>query len=146
MVGFTFIRDIAIHLKNCMKDRNKENIFKLYNWQFLNIIRLWFVVIGSYPDKDDLGRLAHPLIETTLGIFKFYPQAKYAPFRLHLIDFLNEFMHKTNIYIPVVSLALSLLQEISFSKKRDKKLARTFDFEINVKVQKEFLKSETFYV
>lgn len=128
-----------------MKERTKENIFKIYNWQFLNSIRLWFGAIGAYPDKDDLGRLAHPLIEITLGILKFYPQVRYAPFRLHLIEYLNDFSRKSNLFIPVSSLLLEMLGELNFKKKRDKSYTKQFDFTINIKVQKQILNTEYFY-
>jgi len=128
-----------------MKERTKENIHKIYNWQFLNAIRLWFAAIGAYPDKDDLGRLAHPLIEVTLGILKFYPNIKYSPFRLHLIDALNDFGRKSGLYVPVTSFLFEMLGEFSFKKKRDKTSTRQFDFTINVRAGKQILKSQIFY-
>ena len=139
------MREIAIHLKNCMKERTKENIFKLYNWQFLNCIRLWFAAVGAYSAPEDLGKLAHPLIEITHGILKFYPNVRYAPLRIHLIEYLNEFSYKSGIYIPVVEYLFEMLKEINFEKKRDKSLTKKFDFAINVKTQKEYLKAEEFY-
>ena len=145
IVGFTYIRSIALHLKNCMKERTKENIFKIYNWQFLNSIRLWLSAIGAYPDKNDLGRLAHPLIEITLGILRFYPNVKYAPFRLHLIEYMNDFSRKSGVYIPVTAYLLEMLGEFNFKKKRDKSSTKQFDFTINIKAQKQVLKSHMFY-
>lgn len=43
-------------------------------------------------------------------------------------------------------MALSLLSDVNFNKKRDKSFNRTFDFTISVKAQKEFLKAESYYV
>jgi len=145
MIGFSYIRSIALHLKNCMKERTRENIFKIYNWQFLNAIRLWFSAIGAYPDKDDLGRLAHPLIEVTIGILKFYPNVKYAPFRLHLISCLSDFSRKSGLYIPITPFLFEMLGEFSFKKKRDKSSTKQFDFTINVRAGKQILKSHIFY-
>ncbi len=136
---------VFVHLKS-----KSKVIFKYlkihYNWQFLNCIRLWFAVVGAYPSKDDLGKLTHPLIEITNGILKFYPNVRYAPFRLHLIDYLNEFSYKSSFYITVVSYLLEIIQELNLVKKRNKSFTKKFDFVLNVKVQKEFLKAEQFYI
>lgn len=140
------MREIAVHLKNCMKERTKENVHKIYNWQFLNCIRLWFAVIGAYPGMDDLGKLAHPLIEISFGILKFYPHPRYAPLRLHLIGYLDEFSYKSNIYIPTMHHLFELMKEANVNKKRDRTFTKAYDFPINVKVQKMYLKANLFYV
>ncbi len=145
VVGFTYLREIAVHLKNCMKERTKENVHKIYNWQFLNCIRLWFQVIGAFSEQDDLGKLIHPLIEITIGILKFFPNPKYAPLRLHIIDYLMDFTYKSGIYIPVVGYIFELMKEANVNKKRDKSASKSYDFVINVKTQKMFLKSQLFY-
>jgi len=31
-VAFNFIREIGVYLKNLMKNKNEDNIHKLYNW------------------------------------------------------------------------------------------------------------------
>jgi nucleolar complex protein 2 len=139
------MREIAIHLKNCMKERTKENVHKIYNWQLLNCIRIWFAVIGAYPAMDDLGKLSHPLIEISYGILKFYPNPRYAPLRLHLLNYLDEFSYKSNIYIPTIHYYFELLREANVNKKRDKTFTKAYDFTINVKVQKMYLKANLYY-
>jgi nucleolar complex protein 2 len=139
------MREIAVHLKNCMKERTKDNVHKIYNWQFLNCIRLWFAVIGAYPGMDDLGKLAHPLIEISFGILKFYPHPRYAPLRIHMLSYLDEFSFKSSIYIPTMHYYFEIMKEANVNKKRDRTFTKAYDFPINVKVQKMYLKANLYY-
>lgn len=59
---------------------------------------------------------------------------------------LNELSRSTGLYIPIVKDAMfTLLNSKEFSKKKSNKKPKAFDFEINIKVQKEYSQTNAFW-
>lgn len=95
---------------------------------------------------DQLGELSLPIINICEGMLSLYPISKYFPLFLHILNDLNEFSRSIGLYIPIVKDAMfTLLNSKEFSKKKSNKKPKAFDFEINIKVQKEYSQTNAFW-
>lgn len=107
---FLYIRQLAIHLRNAITVNKKENVQTVYNWQFVNSLRLWGNLLTVAYDKQQLQPLVYPFVQVCLGTIKLVPTAQYYPLRFHLTQVLIEFSRDTGVFIPV----LPFLVEVSF--------------------------------
>lgn len=95
---------------------------------------------------NELGELGLPLIQICEGILTLYPIPKYFPLFIQILGHLNEFSRFTEQYIPIIKIALfTLLDSKEFLKKKNNKKPKAFDFEINIKVQKEYSQTNLFW-
>ncbi|KAJ3511634.1 hypothetical protein NM208_g15408 [Fusarium decemcellulare] len=91
--AFTFIRQLAIHLRNSIV-HNKNDAFRIvYNWQYTHSLDFWSCVLAEHcsPMKEaeagkesQLKLLIYPLVQVTLGAMRLIPTAIYFPLRFHL--------------------------------------------------------------
>ena len=58
--AFVYVRQLAIHLRNALAATNKKDAFKaIYNWQFINSLRVWTKVVAAYPEESGLRPLVY---------------------------------------------------------------------------------------
>ncbi|KAJ1555207.1 Nucleolar Complex 2 protein, partial [Nowakowskiella sp. JEL0078] len=139
--AFSYIRQLTIHLRNALASDTKDAFKDVYNWQYLNCLRIWGNVLSIQCKTDDTLRpLLYPLIQVIIGALRLKPSTKYIPFRLQLLFLLNKIAKSTNTFIPIVSHILDILEcnEIrSISKK--KSTLPPFNVPINIKVSSQYL-------
>lgn len=116
---FLYIRQLAIHLRNAVILKKKDSFQSVYNWQFVNSIRLWVDLLGTSvaSDKPQLQPLVYPLVAITTGVIKLIPTAQYFPLRFHCIQALVTLVKETNIFIPLLPFILEVLNSNTFNKK-----------------------------
>lgn len=105
---FLYIRQLAIHLRNAIMVHKKENIQTVYNWQFINSLKLWGNVLTITHDKPQLQPLVYPFVQVCLGTVKLVPTAPYYPLRFHIVQILIDFSRDTGIFIPVLPFLLEV--------------------------------------
>lgn len=111
---FLYIRQLAIHLRTAITVKKKENIQAVYNWQFVNSLKLWGNLLGVVSNKPQLQPLVYPFVQVCLGTIKLIPTAQYFPLRFHIVQILMDLSRDTGIYVPI----LPFLIEVSFSFKQ----------------------------
>ena len=94
-IAFTFIRQIGVHLKMGFREKSQENIFMIYNWQYLNQIKLW----SKCLEIEELAQLSYPLVQVVTGILSLYWTDQWFPFYIHLLQILNRFQNQQHIVI-----------------------------------------------
>lgn len=99
---FLYIRQLAIHLRTAITMKKKENIQAVYNWQFVNSLRLWGNLLGVAGNKPQLQPLVYPFVQVCLGTVKLIPTAQYFPLRFHIVQILMDLSRDTGIFIPVL--------------------------------------------
>lgn len=117
---FLYIRQLAIHLRNALTLKKKDSFQAVYNWQFVNSLRLWVELLSATSNKTQLQPLIYPLVSIITGTIKLIPTAQFFPLRFHLIQTLIQLSKETNTFIPVMPFILEVLLSNTFNKKHSK--------------------------
>lgn len=110
--AFTYLRQLAIHLRTALTTRSKESLINVLSWQFINCLRLCTTVITSHgtdPSRP-LFQLVYPLVSILQGLLRLQPSSKYYPLRTHIVGMLNEISWSTNVYIPIMPILVDILR------------------------------------
>ncbi|KAH8324412.1 hypothetical protein KR074_006747 [Drosophila pseudoananassae] len=115
--AFLYIRQLAIHLRNAVILKKKDSFQAVYNWQFINSLRLWADLLGASANKPQLQPLVYPLVTIATGVIRLIPTAQYFPLRFHCLQTLISLAKETNTYIPVLPLIVEVLKSNTFNRK-----------------------------
>jgi nucleolar complex protein 2 len=151
--AFTFIRQLAIHLRNSIV-HNKNDAFRMvYNWQYTHSLDFWSCVLAEHcsPSKEaeagkenQLKLLIYPLVQVTLGALRLIPTAIYFPLRFHLIRSLLRISRATGTYIPLASPLLEVLNSAEMRKPPKPSTLKAFDFAVSYKAPKSYLRTRVY--
>lgn len=115
--AFLYIRQLAIHLRNAVILKKKDSFQAVYNWQFINSVRLWADLLGATANKPQLQPLIYPLVTITTGVIRLIPTAQYFPLRFHCLQALITLSKETHTYVPVLPLIVEVLRSNTFNRK-----------------------------
>ncbi|KAH8357329.1 hypothetical protein KR200_001363, partial [Drosophila serrata] len=115
--AFLYIRQLAIHLRNAVILKKKDSFQAVYNWQFINSVRLWADLLGASANKPQLQPLVYPLVTIASGVIRLIPTAQYFPLRFHCLQTLISLSKETNTYVPVLPLIVEVLKSNTFNRK-----------------------------
>ncbi|KAF4462250.1 nucleolar complex 2 [Fusarium albosuccineum] len=151
--AFTFIRQLAIHLRNSIV-HNKNDAFRIvYNWQYTHSLDFWSCVLAEHcsPMKEaeagkesQLKLLIYPLVQVTLGAMRLIPTAIYFPLRFHLVRSLLRLSRATSTYIPLASPLLEVLTSAEMKKAPKAASIKPFDFSTSYKAPKSYLRTRVY--
>lgn len=151
--GFTFIRQLAIHLRNSITNNQKESYKTVYNWQYVHSLDFWSCVLSEHcnPIKEaengkesELRPLIYPTVQVTLGALRLIPTSTYFPLRFHLIRSLLRLSRSTGTYIPLASALLEVLNSAEMKKPPKPSTLKALDFASNYKAQKTYLRTRIY--
>lgn len=125
---FLYIRQLAIHLRNAMTLKKKESYQAVYNWQYINSIRLWSELLSTNSDKEQLQPLIYPLVSIISGTIKLIPTAQYFPLRFHCIRALIQLSKETRTFIPVMPFIMEVLKSNTFNQRHSKASMKPLSF------------------
>lgn len=151
--AFTFIRQLAIHLRNSIV-HNKNDAFRIvYNWQYTHSLDFWSRVLAEHctPQREaEAGResqlrlLIYPLVQVTLGALRLIPTALYFPLRFHLIRALLRTSRATGVYIPLASPILEVLASAEMRRAPKATTLKPLDFKTAYKAPKSYLRTRVY--
>ncbi|KAH6900474.1 Noc2p family-domain-containing protein [Thelonectria olida] len=151
--AFTFIRQLAIHLRNSIVN-NKNDAFRIvYNWQYTHSLDFWSCVLAEHcsPMKEaeagkesQLKLLVYPLVQVTMGAMRLIPTALYFPIRFHLIRSLLRLSRATNIFIPLASPLIEVLTSAEMKKPPKASSIKPLDFATSYKAPKSYLRTRVY--
>lgn len=133
---FLYIRQLAIHLRNAITLKKKESFQAVYNWQFINSLRLWGELISATYNRPQLQPLLYPLISIITGVIKLISTAQFFPVRFHCAQILVQISRETGVFIPVLPLILETLKSSSLSKKHTKVSMKPIQFTCILRLNK----------
>lgn len=151
--GFTFIRQLAIHLRSSITNNQKESYKTVYNWQYVHSLDFWSCVLSEHcsPVKEaesgkesQLRPLIYPTVQVTLGAMRLIPTAMYFPLRFHMMRSLLRISRATGTYIPLASALLEVLNSAEMKKPPKPSTLKSLDFASNYKAQKSYLRTRVY--
>ena len=151
--GFTFIRQLAIHLRSSITNNQQESYKTVYNWQYVHSLDFWSCVLSEHcsPVKEaengkesELRPLIYPTVQVTLGAMRLIPTSTYFPLRFHLMRSLLRLSRATGTYIPLASALLEVLNSNEMKKAPKPSTLKGLDFASNYKAQKTYLRTRVY--
>ncbi|GAA5800172.1 hypothetical protein HPULCUR_005597 [Helicostylum pulchrum] len=145
--GFVYIRQLAIHLRQAMKVRSTKNHNMVYNWQYIHCIDFWSDVLNAYavPMVDEDGdvvespmkALIYPLTQVAVGVIQLIPTAQFYPLRFHVLRSLNSLIHNTNVFVPLATYVLEVLEgTVAMEKAKKSTSGLPIEWDLVLKVHK----------
>ena len=106
--AFTFVRQLAMHLRGTIQRPTPDGHRAVYNWQYTHSLDFWSRVLSAHcgvdaPADAPLRPLIYPLVQVTLGALNLSPTAAAFPLHLHLVRSLLRLNRATNTYIPLAA-------------------------------------------
>lgn len=151
--GFAFIRQLAIHLRNSIKNNSNDSYKTVYNWQYTHSLDFWSRVLSMHCDpireatsgkESSLRPLIYPLTQVTLGAMRLIPTAAYFPLRFQLVRSLLRLSQSTGTFIPLATPLYEVLQSSELKKPPKPSTLKPFDFETNIRAQKGYLRTRVY--
>jgi len=151
--AFGFIRQLAIHLRNSMKLKTKESYKQVYNWQYVNAVDFWSLVLARACEvqestgaikNEHMHPLIYPLVQIATGAIKLVSHPRSYPFHLHLLRSLIHLTKHTHTYIPLAPHLLPILAATLTSSKSKASTLRPLDFETTIRVPQQYLNTHVY--
>ena len=119
---YVYTRQLAIYLRSALQNQTAANIRAVFNWQYLNALRTWALVVSSFPGAAQLGPLIHPVVQIATGLLNLFGSPRMFPMHLHVLEMLNHLSQRAGVYCPVAYYILRLLNSptISLESARQK--------------------------
>ncbi|EKM76219.1 hypothetical protein AGABI1DRAFT_122794 [Agaricus bisporus var. burnettii JB137-S8] len=153
--AFGYIRQLAIHLRNSMKIKSKEAYKQVYNWQFVHSVDFWCIVLAkacSTEAEEESGKesemkpLIYPLIQVAFGAIKLIPNSRSYPFHLQILRSIISLTKHTSIYVPVAPYVVPIIASIiSPSSKPKSSTLKSLDFETQIRVPQQYVKTRVYF-
>ncbi|KAF1988655.1 nucleolar complex protein 2 [Aulographum hederae CBS 113979] len=151
--GFTFIRQLAIHLRSSITNTSKESYKQVYNWQYIHSLDFWSRVLSAHctslseavsGGESPLRPLVYPVTQVTLGAMRLIPTAQYFPLRFQLVRALLRLSRATGTYIPLAASLYEVLNSAEMRKAPKQSTLRPLDFELEIRAPKTYLKTRVY--
>ncbi|MCJ1452079.1 Nucleolar Complex 2 protein [Mycoblastus sanguinarius] len=153
--GFTYIRQLAVHLRTSITHPTKDSYKTIYNWQYTHSLDFWSRVLSTHcstlmnptlkkPSDSPLHPLIYPLVQITLGALRLIPTPIYFPLRFHLTRSLLRLSRTTNTYIPLAPALLEVLSSPDLSKPPKPSTLPPLDFSIALRAPKTYLRTRVY--
>ena len=151
--GFTFIRQLAIHLRGSITNTSKESYKTVYNWQYVHSLDFWSRVLSQHCDgfveakagkQSALRPLIYPVVQITMGAMRLIPTAQYFPLRFQLTRSLLRLSGSTGTYIPLASALLEVLNSAEMRKSPKSSTLKPLDFTTAIRTPKSYLRTRVY--
>ncbi|CAO1614666.1 unnamed protein product [Parajaminaea phylloscopi] len=149
--AFSFIRQLAIHLRNALKTRSAESFQSVYNWQYIHCVDFWSIVLSTACDQErkdrganELQQLIYPLTQVASGAMRLIPTSRYFPLRMHLLRSLLRLMQRTGVFIPLASTLLEMLSAPEFTRKAKGSTLKPLDFTTTLRAPAAYVRTRVY--
>ncbi|KAF2006718.1 nucleolar complex protein 2 [Amniculicola lignicola CBS 123094] len=151
--GFTFIRQLAVHLRSSITNKTKDSYKTVYNWQYIHSLDFWSRVVSVHCEslreaesgkESPLRPLIYPIVQVTLGATRLIPTAQYFPLRFQLIRALLRISSATSTYIPLAPALLEVLNSAEMKKQPKPSTLRSLEFSTSIRATKAYLRTRIY--
>ncbi|KAK3114308.1 Nucleolar Complex 2 protein [Teratosphaeriaceae sp. CCFEE 6253] len=144
--AFTFLRQLAVHLRASITQNGNDSYKTVYNWQYTHSLDFWSRVLALYAREaaSALRPLIYPLVQVTLGALRLIPTATYFPLRFQLIRSLLRISAATATYIPLAPALYEVLASAEMRKAPKPATLKPLDFAVAVRAPKAYLRTRVY--
>ena len=151
--GFSFIRQLAMHLRSSITNTSKESYKTIYNWQYTHSLDFWSRVLSQHCDglveakagkQSALRPLIYPVVQITLGAMRLIPTATYFPLRFQLTRALLRLSRATGTYVPLAPALLEVLNAAEMRKPPKSSTLKQLDFSTAIRAPKSYLRTRIY--
>jgi len=154
--SFTYIRQLAIHLRTSITHPTKDSYKTIYNWQYIHSLDFWSRVLSTHcspsanpalkgnASASPLHPLIYPLVQITLGALRLIPTPLYFPLRFHLTRALLRLSLTTNTFIPLAPSLLEVLSSPELKKAPKPSTLKPLDFTTTLRAPKSYLRTRVY--
>ena len=151
--AFTFVRQLAIHLRSSIANPSKESYKQVYNWQYIHSLDFWSRVLSLHCStilaaetgkESSLKPLIYPIVQVTLGAMRLIPTPQYFPLRFLLVRSLLRVSRATSTYIPLAPALCEVLTSVEMKKAPKPATLKPLDFETSIRAPKAYLKTRVY--
>lgn len=151
--AFGFIRQLAIHLRNCIKTKTKDAFKAILNWQFVSAIDFWSLLLARACDVESehqagvespLKPLIYPLVQVATGVVGLVPNSRYFPYRLHLLKSMMRIVSRTATYIPLAPSILFVFESPEFQRKLKGSTSPPIDFSTTLRAPTQLVRTRPY--
>lgn len=153
--GFTYIRQLAVHLRTSTTHPGKETYKTIYNWQYTHSLDFWSRALAAHcspqtnprlktPQDSALHPLIYPLVQIITAAIRLVPTPVYFPLRFHLIRALVRLSRATNTYIPLAPPLLEILNSSELSRPPKPSTLTPLDFSVVLHAPKAYLRTRVY--
>lgn len=151
--AFGFIRQLAMHLRTCLKAKTPESYQNVYNWQYIHCIDFWAIVLATTCDKErsqasgqqsPMHPLIYPLVQAATGAIRLIPTSRYFPLRMHLVQSMLRLMNRTGTYIPLASTLVEILEAPEFARKAKPSTLTPLNFDVLIRAPKAYVRTRVY--
>ncbi|KAJ9220404.1 hypothetical protein DTO169C6_7293 [Paecilomyces variotii] len=151
--GFSFIRQLAMHLRSSITNPSKDSYKTIYNWQYVHSLDFWSRVLSQHCDglaeakagkASALRPLIYPVVQITIGAMRLIPTAQYFPLRFQLVRALLRISRATGTYIPLGSALLEVLTSAEMRKPPKSSTLKQLDFQTAIRAPKSYLRTRVY--
>ena len=151
--AFTFIRQLAIHLRGHVTKPTKDSYKMIYNWQFVHSLDFWSRVLSNHCNslleaqngkESQLRPLIYPVVQITVGVMRLIPTSTYFPLRFQMMRSLLRISQSTGRYIPLSAALLEVLNSPEMKKPAKAATLRPLDFTSNIRASTSYLKTRVY--
>ncbi|OKL64351.1 hypothetical protein UA08_00975 [Talaromyces atroroseus] len=151
--GFSFIRQLAIHLRSSITNKSKDSYKTIYNWQYVHSLDFWSRVLSQHCNalveaeagkQSALRPLIYPVVQITLGAMRLIPTPQYFPLRFQLARALLRISRSTGTYIPLAPILLEVLNSTEMRKPPKSSTLRPLDFNTSIRAAKSYIRTRVY--
>lgn len=144
--AFSFIRQLAIHLRTSITHNSNESYKTVYNWQYVHSLDFWSRVVSSHcvDPAASMRPLIYPLVQVTLGALRLIPTATYFPLRFQLVRALLRISLSTGTFIPLAPALCEVLSSAEMRKAPKASTQKPLDFSTNIRAAKSYLRTRVY--
>lgn len=151
--GFSFIRQLAIHLRGSITTTSKEAYKAVYNWQYVHSLDFWSRVLSQHCDglveakagkQSALRPLIYPVVQIIIGAMRLIPTASYFPLRFQFTRALLRISRATGTYIPLAPSLLEVLNLAEMRKPPKSSTLKPLDFDTSIRAPKSYLRTRVY--
>ncbi|KAF0889226.1 hypothetical protein E2562_022478 [Oryza meyeriana var. granulata] len=140
----TSVGQLNAILRQASKTKEKEDLRKVDNWQYINCVNLWVRFLCCNYKDYNMHPLLSSVVQVIRGVAYLFPGTRYLPLRLRLVQMLNELSVCSQMFFPIPSLFFDCLEFRDTSQKEQGQKTKV-NFSSLLKVPKNLLKSRDFH-